>query len=159
MPDDGIGKGSLVHGVSFPASGSGIEWPPMKWKPGKRSGDIEDRRGAGGGFGAGGGMPIPMGRLGGGGIGTLIVLAIVYFLFIQGGGGGGGFNVPDPTSSFPQVPQSGTGNDSVPGSPSEEKEVQFVDFVQGDAQDFGRSSSSRPAGPTSARRWWSSATR
>ena len=107
----------------------------MKWKPGKRSGDIEDRRGEGGGLG-GGGMPIPMGRLGGGGIGTLIVLAIVYFLFIQGGGGGGGFNVPDPTSSFPQVPQSGTGNDSVPGSPSEEKEVQFVDFVQGDAQDF-----------------------
>jgi predicted metalloprotease len=107
----------------------------MKWKPGKRSGDIEDRRGAGGGFG-GGGMPIPMGRLGGGGIGTIIVLAIVYFLFIQGGGGGGGFDVPDPTSSFPQVPQTGTGNASVPGSPDEEREVQFVDFVQGDAQDF-----------------------
>jgi uncharacterized protein len=106
----------------------------MKWKPGKRSGDIEDRRSAGGGFG--GGMPIPMGRLGGGGIVTLIVVAIVYFLFIQGGGGGGGFNVPDPTSSFPQVPQSGTGGDSVPGSPNEEREVQFVDFVQGDAQDF-----------------------
>jgi hypothetical protein len=67
---------------------------------------------------------------------TLIVVAIVYFLFIQGGGGGGGFNVPDPTSSFPQVPQSGTGGDSVPGSPNEEREVQFVDFVQGDAQDF-----------------------
>ena len=108
----------------------------MKWKPGKRSGDIEDRRGAGGGFGAGGGTPIPMGRLGGGGIGGLIVLAIVYFLFIAGGGGEGGFNIPDPTSSFPPVPQSGTGNDSVPGSPSEEKEAQFVDFVQGDAQDF-----------------------
>ena len=108
----------------------------MKWRPGKRSGDIEDRRGSGGGFG-GGGMPIPMGRLGGGGIGTLIVAAIVYFLFIQGGGsGGGGLNVPDPTSAFPQVPQSGTGGDSVPGSPGEEKEVQFVDFVQGDAQDF-----------------------
>jgi uncharacterized protein len=43
--------------------------------------------------------------------------------------------VPDPTSAFPQVPQEGTGN-SVPGSPNEEKEVQFVDFVQGDAQDF-----------------------
>jgi len=107
----------------------------MKWKPGKRSADIEDRRGAGGGFG-GGGMPIPMGRLGGGGIGTIIVLAIVYFLFIKGGGGGGGFDVPDPTSSFPQVPQTGTGNASVPGSPNEEREVQFVDFVQGDAQDF-----------------------
>jgi len=102
---------------------------------GKRSADIEDRRGAGGGFG-GGGMPIPMGRLGGGGIGTIIVLAIVYFLFIKGGGGGGGFDVPDPTSSFPQVPQTGTGNASVPGSPNEEREVQFVDFVQGDAQDF-----------------------
>ena len=106
----------------------------MKWKPGKRSGDIEDRRGAGGGFG-GGGMPIPLGRAGGGGIGTLIVLVIVYFLFIKGGGGGG-FDVPDPTNAFPQVPQTGTGNNSVPGSPDEERELQFVDFVQGDAQDF-----------------------
>jgi uncharacterized protein len=107
----------------------------MKWKPGKRSADIEDRRSAGGGLG-GGGMPISMGRLGGGGLGTIIVLVIVYLLFIQGGGGGGGFNVPDPTSNFPQVPATGTGNDSVPGSPDEERELQFVDFVQGDAQDF-----------------------
>jgi predicted metalloprotease len=106
----------------------------MKWKPGKRSSDIEDRRGAGGGLG-GGGMPIPMGRLGGGGIGTIVVLVIVYLLFVKGEGGGG-FNVPDPSSNFPQVPATGTGNDSVPGSPDEEKELQFVDFVQGDAQDF-----------------------
>ncbi len=69
-------------------------------------------------------MPIPMGRLGGGGIGTIIVLVIVYLLFINGGGGDGGFNVPDPTSSFPQVPQSGTGNDSVPGSPERGQGVQ-----------------------------------
>jgi len=107
----------------------------MKWKPGKRSGDIEDRRSQGGGF-SGGGMPIPMGKMGGGGIVTLIVVAIVYFLFISGGGGGGGFNVPNPTNSFPQVPQSGNGSNSVPGSPDEDKEVQFVDFVQADAQDF-----------------------
>ena len=45
-----------------------------------------------------------------------------------------GVNVPDPTNSFPQVPQSGTGNDSVPGSPSEETEVEYVKFVQADAQ-------------------------
>jgi uncharacterized protein len=108
----------------------------MKWKPGKRSGDIEDRRSAGGGFG-GGGMPIPLGRAGGGGIGTIIVLVIVYFLFVKGGGDGG-FNVPDPTSSFPQVPQTGTGGASVPGSPDEDKEVQFVSFVLDDAQDFWR---------------------
>jgi uncharacterized protein len=107
----------------------------MKWKPGKRSADIEDRRGAGGGFGGGGGMPIPMGRLGGGGIGTIVVLAIVYLLLVKGGGDGG-FNVPDPASSFPQVPATGTGSSSVPGSPDEDKELQFVDFVQGDAQDF-----------------------
>jgi uncharacterized protein len=107
----------------------------MKWRPGKRSADIEDRRGAGGGFG-GGGMPIPMGRLGGGGIGTIIVLVIVYLLFVKGGGGGGGFDVPDPTSNFPQVPATGAGENSVPGSPDEEREFQFVDFVQGDAQDF-----------------------
>ena len=106
----------------------------MKWKPGKRSADIEDRRSAGGGFG-GGGMPIPMGRLGGGGIGTIIVLVIVYLLFVKGGGGGG-FNVPDPTSAFPQVPQSGTGDNTVPGSPDEDKGVQFVSFVLDDAQGF-----------------------
>jgi uncharacterized protein len=109
----------------------------MKWRPGKRSADIEDRRSAGGGFG-GGGMPIPMGRLGGGGIGTIIVLVIVYLLFVKGGGDGGGFNVPDPTSAFPQVPPSGTGNNSVPGSPSEEKEVRFVSFVLDDTQGFWR---------------------
>jgi uncharacterized protein len=107
----------------------------MKWRPGKRSADIEDRRGAGGGFG-GGGMPIPMGRAGGGGIVGIIVLVIVYFLFIKGGGGDGGFGIPGPGSAFPQVPQTGTGTGSVPGSPDEEREVQFVDFVQGDAQDF-----------------------
>ena len=81
-------------------------------------------------------MPIPIGRLGGGGIGTLVILVIVYLLFVRGGGGEGGFDVPDPTSAFPQVPQTGTGGNSVPGSPNEEKEVQFVSFVLDDAQAF-----------------------
>jgi uncharacterized protein len=109
----------------------------MKWRPGRRSADIEDRRGAGGGFG-GGGLPIPIGRLGGGGIGTIIVLVLVYFLFVKGGGGDGGFNVPDPTSAFPQVPQTGTGSGSVPGSPDENRQVDFVSFVLDDAQGFWR---------------------
>ncbi len=82
-----------------------------------------------------GGLPIPIGRMGGGGIGTIIVLVVVYLLFIKGGGGGG-FDVPGPGSAFPQVPQTGSGSSSVPGSPNEDKEVQFVSFVLDDAQGF-----------------------
>jgi predicted metalloprotease len=110
----------------------------MKWKPGGSSSDVEDRRGSGGGLGSGGTpFPIPMGRLGGGGIGTIIVLVIIYLVFLKGGGGGGGgFDVPGPSSAFPQVPQTGTGNGSIPSSPDEEKEKQFVSFVLDDAQAF-----------------------
>jgi uncharacterized protein len=111
----------------------------MKWKPGKGSGNIEDRRGQGGGlgggFGGGGGLPIPMGRMGGGGIVGVIIVVVIYLL-ANSGGGSGGFDVPAPGSAFPQVPQSGNGTASVPGSPNEDREKQFVDFVQGDAQDF-----------------------
>ncbi len=107
----------------------------MKWRPGKTSGNIEDRRGQGGGLGGGGGFPIPMGRMGGGGIVGVIIAVVLYFLVIQGGGGGG-FDVPGPSSAFPQVPQTGSGQDSVPQSPSEDREVQFVSFVLDDAQGF-----------------------
>jgi uncharacterized protein len=105
----------------------------MKWKPGKRSGDLEDRRSQGGGLG-GGGFPIPMGRMGGGGIVGVIIAVVLYFL-VSSGGGGGGFDVPAPGSAFPQVPQSGSGA-SVPGSPDEDKQVDFVSFVLDDAQGF-----------------------
>jgi predicted metalloprotease len=111
----------------------------MKWKPGKTSGNIEDRRSQGGGTGGGlggGGLPIPMGRMGGGGIVGVIIAVVLYFLVIQGGGGGGGFDVPGPSSAFPQVPQTGSGQDSVPQSPSEDNEVKFVSFVLDDAQTF-----------------------
>ena len=110
----------------------------MKWKPGKRSGNLEDRRSQGGGLGGGlggGGLPIPMGRMGGGGIVGVIIAIVLYFLVINGGGGGG-FDVPGPSSAFPQVPQTGTGDSAVPGSPGEEKEVQFVSFVLDDTQGF-----------------------
>jgi predicted metalloprotease len=110
----------------------------MKWKPGRRSGDLEDQRAAGGGGGGGMPFPIPMGRMGGGGIGTIIVLVIVYLVFLKGGGGDSGFNVPDPTSAFPQVPQTGSGNASVPNSPDADKQVDFVSFVLDDAQGFWR---------------------
>jgi predicted metalloprotease len=110
----------------------------MKWKPGKQSGNIEDRRGQGGGLGGGlggGGFPIPMGRMGGGGA-VGVVIAIVLYLLVIKGGGGGGFDVPGPSSAFPQVPQSGTGQGSVPQSPNEDNEVKFVSFVLDDAQGF-----------------------
>jgi uncharacterized protein len=84
-------------------------------------------------------FPIPLGRAGGGGIGTIVVLVIVYVLFFRGGGGDGGFNVPDPTSAFPQVPQTGTGSGSISGGSSENaKQVDFVSFVLDDAQGFWR---------------------
>ena len=76
-----------------------------------------------------------MGRMGGGGIVGVIIAVVLYFLVIQGGGGGG-FDVPGPSSAFPQVPQTGSGQDSVPQSPSEDREVQFVSFVLDDAQGF-----------------------
>jgi predicted metalloprotease len=44
--------------------------------------------------------------------------------------------VPGPSSAFPQVPQSGTGQGSVPQSPNEDNEVKFVSFVLDDAQGF-----------------------
>jgi predicted metalloprotease len=74
--------------------------------------------------------------MGGGGLGTIVVLVVIYLLFIKAGGGSGGFDVPAPGSAFPQVPQSGSGSSSVPGSPNEDKEVQFVSFVFDDTQGF-----------------------
>jgi uncharacterized protein len=109
----------------------------MKWRPGARSSDVEDRRGEGGAPGGGMPFPIPMGRAGGGIVG-IIVVVIVSLLFLNGGGGGGGFDVPGPSSAFPQVPENGTGSTSVPGSPNEENEKQFATFVLDDAQGFWR---------------------
>ncbi len=83
-------------------------------------------------------FPIPLGRAGGGGIGTIIVLVIVYLVFMKGGGGDGGFDVPGPSSAFPQVPQTGTGGGTVPNSPDAGRQVDFVAFVLDDAQGFWR---------------------
>ena len=73
----------------------------MRWTPGGRSDDLEDRRGQSGG---GGGFNLGGGRLGIGGFLVLLVLSLVFkrdFLSLAGVGGGAR-NVPrslDPTQA------------------------------------------------------------
>jgi len=92
----------------------------MRWTPGGRSRDLEDRRGSsGGGFRGlgGGGM-----RIGLGGAAVLLVLSLVFkqnFFAVLGGDGAAG----SPAASGP-----------VTSTPEEEKQVQFVSFVLDDAQ-------------------------
>ena len=89
----------------------------MRWTPGGRSDNLEDRRGASGGFGGFGG-----GRgLGLGGIVILLVLSLIFkqdFLSLAGGGGAAPSSAPAPIND-----------------PAEEKSVQFLSFVLDDAQD------------------------
>ena len=92
----------------------------MRWTLGRRSQDLEDRRGESGG---GGGLP-PFGgmRLGIGGVIVLVVLSLVFkrdFLGLLGGGGG---------------TPSGEPSASVSSSPEEEHLADFVSFVLDDAQ-------------------------
>jgi predicted metalloprotease len=91
----------------------------MRWTPGGRSSDVEDRRGSGGGLGGlgGGGM-----RIGLGGAVVLLVLSLIFkqnFFALLGGGG---------------ADTGGTASGPVTSSPEEEKEVSFVSFVLDSAQ-------------------------
>ncbi|MGZ5331675.1 MAG: KPN_02809 family neutral zinc metallopeptidase [Solirubrobacterales bacterium] len=110
----------------------------MKWRRGKRSADLEDRRaGGGGGFG---GMPIPLptGKASGGGLGLIAI--VLLFLLIRGcgggEGGGGGFDIPGLPTGTGQVPAQDTGTPIPEGSDPEAKQVAFVSFVLDDAQGF-----------------------
>jgi len=112
----------------------------MLWRGGRRSGNIEDRRGGlGGGFrspfggGGGGGMrfpggfPIPMGRGGFGGIGTIVIVLVVLFLaFNQGDFLGSGTD----QSGVSTTDQAGY--DETPG---EADLRDFVAVVLGDTED------------------------
>lgn len=94
----------------------------MRWTPGKRSSNIEDRRGQrAGGRGislGGGGM-----RLGFGATVVLIILSLVFKVDLLGvlGGGGG-----TPSGVVEEGP--------VQSTPEEERAVQFVSFVLDDVQ-------------------------
>jgi hypothetical protein len=96
----------------------------MRWTPGGRSDDLEDRRDEGGG---GGGFNIGGRHIGIGGFLILLVLSIVFkrdFLSLVGGsGGGGGMGSPVQTSQPNPVRDQ-----------QEEPVVQFVSFVLDDTQ-------------------------
>jgi predicted metalloprotease len=95
----------------------------MKWSPGGRSPDLEDRRGArlsGGGFGVRRGLPLGLG-----GLAVLFVISLLTgqdFLSLLSTDGGAGTGGPLTESAPPAT------------SPEEEQQVQFVSFVLDDAQ-------------------------
>ena len=102
----------------------------MRWKRVQGQGDIEDRRGQGGGA-FGGGLPIPIGK-GGGGLGLilLVVLALVFGGNVIGGGGAGplspGIDEEAPQAQPGEQPQAG----------GEDETFEFTKFVSKDAQDL-----------------------
>lgn len=109
----------------------------MRWTPGGRSRNLEDRRGAssGGGGGGLGGGGFGGGRLGIGGLVVLIILSLVFkqdFLGLLGGGGTEGV----PVEQQEQAPVSDA---------REEPLVQFVSFVLDTTQAFWRADLAREA--------------
>ena len=95
--------------------------------PGTRSGQIEDRRGAGP---TGGGIGMPLGL--GAGLGVPgAIIAVLLYLFL-GGGGGSGLGVNDP---FQQLPGASTGANPIPPeSDPQRDQVDFVSAVLDDVQ-------------------------
>jgi uncharacterized protein len=105
----------------------------MRWEDFRRSGNIEDRRGQGGGFG--GGFRLPGGR-GGLGIGTVLVLGLIgYALGIDPRiliGGAEILTGGAPTQQHAPPPTPGRA-----GAPADET-GQFVAAVLGDTEDRWR---------------------
>ena len=103
----------------------------MRWSPGHRSANVEDRRGAGGGF---------MRGAGGMGAGGLIILVILSLIF------GRDFVS---LASDPGVAPSAESGEAPPAetTPEEERLVSFVSFVLDDAQTIWRQISSETGAP------------
>ncbi|MGI8512861.1 MAG: KPN_02809 family neutral zinc metallopeptidase [Solirubrobacteraceae bacterium] len=108
----------------------------MKWRPGQRSGSIEDRRSSGGG--GLGGTGLPMGKMGGG-VGGLVVVLLVVLLGggnVLGGGGGGGTGVNNPFDVINAQPPAQGDSRDVPGAPDPDAQlVAFMSFVLDDIQE------------------------
>jgi uncharacterized protein len=103
----------------------------MRWTPGGRSDDIEDRRDDSGG-GGGGGFNIGGGHIGIGGFLILLVLSFIFkrdFLSLAGVGGGAGNRTQVGQTYPPQNPVRNQARDQ-----SEEPLVQFISFVLDDTQ-------------------------
>jgi len=90
----------------------------MRWSPGHRSANVEDRRGGGGRFIRG---------AGGMGVGTLVILLVLSLVFKRDFfslvGAGGGATAPETAAGPPAET-----------TPEEERLVSFVSFVLDDAQ-------------------------
>ncbi len=105
----------------------------MRWERGRRSGNVEDRRGQGGGFGRGGGFGgrgLRIGGRGGLGLGGIAIVVVLGLLFgvdprlllgmVDGGGGGYG-PVPGQEQEVGLGPATGPGAD-----PAQDELAEFV---------------------------------
>jgi len=136
---------SIMHPATIAGLGGDGE-SIMRLDDMPESGNIEDRRGEGGGFGGGGGFGIPVGT-GGLGIGGMIVLGLIGyalgidpFVLINGanvivGGNQGGYVQPDTRPSG----RTGTPNDEMGRFVSRvlgSTEVQWKDIFAKDGQTY-----------------------
>ena len=90
----------------------------MRWESGRRSSNVEDRRGMGG-----------VAMAGGGGIGMLILVLIISFISGQ-----------NPLELLQQVEQSAPPSDAAPGTapPADDPQAQMVSAVLADTEDTWR---------------------
>jgi len=117
----------------------------VRWKPGRRSTNIEDRRGQGPARGGGlGGLPFPINLptggkgclgLGGGTLGIVVMVALLLLNggdVLSGGSGSGGFPV-GPDVELPGTPSAQ--GEPLPGAPDPDGElVDYMSFVLDDVQ-------------------------
>ncbi len=95
----------------------------MRWKEGRRSANVQDRRGMGGGYSRGGGSPMVVG---GGGLGIVVVAIIITLL------GGDPTILLDSAPTASRNPSSGQYQAS---SPQEEELADFTSVVLADTED------------------------